>query len=94
MNEYVLKFGEAQEQFNDCQIKYYKLQNDYDNARVDKDQSEIRYSSLLKQSRAEKELHQAQMVKLKAKAKQSESIVAQLQSELYQITQGQKKKIH
>lgn len=37
MNEYVLKFGEAQQQFNDCQIKYYKLQNDYDNARVDRD---------------------------------------------------------
>lgn len=58
MNEYVLKFGEAQEQFNDCQIRYYKLQNDYDNARVDKDEWEIRFSSLLKQSKAEKELHE------------------------------------
>jgi hypothetical protein len=54
MNEYVLKFGEAQEQFNDCQIRFYKLQNDYDNARVDKDEWEIRFSSLLKQSKAEK----------------------------------------
>lgn len=46
MSQYISKFNEAQEHYNNCQIKYYKLQKDCDNLRVDKDESEQKYNNI------------------------------------------------
>lgn len=46
-----------QGQFNDVQIKYYKIQKECDNLQMDKDESEHKYTQVQKQLKAEREIH-------------------------------------
>jgi len=40
MNEYILKYNEVQGVLSQAQIKYYKLQKDCDNLKLDKEEVE------------------------------------------------------
>ena len=54
MNEYILKYNEMHSNFGQFQIKYYKMQKDCDNLRVDRDELELRANNSANQLTAER----------------------------------------
>ena len=46
MNEYILKYNELQGVLSQSQIKYYKLQKDCDNYKLDKEEVEQKLINL------------------------------------------------
>jgi stress response protein SCP2 len=84
MNEYIAKHNELQNIYGQSQVKYYKLQKDNDNLRVDKEELTQKVNTLTTQLQAERTIHMQEVDKLRGRVREESAREDVLRSQLFE----------